>query len=299
MKNRLLDATLLGVALVWGSSFVAAKAATAWASPMIVLGVRYGVAALLLAGWVALRRGRPSKRELAIGSVLGVTQALILALETWGVSGTSASNAGLLISMAILLTPAFETSLFGRRLPPAFFAAAGVSVLGVALLLGGPSGGFVLGDGLVLVAAVVRGFHVALVGRLGRGCRPIELTLVQLGVGTLICLPWVIAAPPVNVPGTFWFAVIYLAAGCSVFAFIAQSWAVLRSSASRASLLLGTEPLWAVACGLLLGSEHIGWLGLVGAAFIVAGTYWGQAVEARSHGGTLAKSAVLQEQLSA
>jgi drug/metabolite transporter (DMT)-like permease len=75
---------------------------------------------------------------------------------------------------------------------------------------------------------------------------------------------------------------VYLALFCSVFAFLAQTWAVQRTSASRASLLLGTEPVWAVAAGLALGGEHLTALTALGAAMMVAGTYWGQSVE-RAH----------------
>lgn len=64
-----------------------------------------------------------------------------------------------------------------------------------------------------------------------------------------------------------------------MFAFLAQTWAVQRTSASRASLLLGTEPVWAVAAGIALGGERYGMLTALGAALLVAGTYWGQSVE--------------------
>ncbi|NED79635.1 DMT family transporter, partial [Streptomyces sp. SID11233] len=71
---------------------------------------------------------------------------------------------------------------------------------------------------------------------------------------------------------------LYLALLCGVFAFLAQTWAVQRTSASRASLLLGTEPVWAVATGLALGGEHLTPWSATGAALLLTGTYWGQAV---------------------
>ena len=48
-----------------------------------------------------------------------------------------------------------------------------------------------------------------------------------------------------------------LALARSAFAFIAQTWAIRRTSPRRASLLLGTEPVWAVATGSSLGSDHL------------------------------------------
>jgi drug/metabolite transporter (DMT)-like permease len=75
---------------------------------------------------------------------------------------------------------------------------------------------------------------------------------------------------------------IYLALFCSVFAFLAQTWAVQRTSASRASLLLGSEPIWAVAAGILLGRDHLTAIATIGAVLVITGTFWGQSIE-RAH----------------
>ncbi len=53
-------------------------------------------------------------------------------------------------------------------------------------------------------------------------------------------------------------------------------WAVRRTSPSRVSLLLGTEPLWAAAAGIALGGERLGALGLAGGALVLVGTAWGR-----------------------
>ncbi|GMA84828.1 hypothetical protein GCM10025868_00780 [Angustibacter aerolatus] len=67
-----------------------------------------------------------------------------------------------------------------------------------------------------------------------------------------------------------------------MFAFLAQTWAIRRSSASRASLLLGTEPVWAVAVGVGLGGESLTPVVAVGAAVVVGATLWAQSVERRA-----------------
>jgi len=51
---------------------------------------------------------------------------------------------------------------------------------------------------------------------------------------------------------------------------------VRRTSPSRVSLLLGTEPLWAAAAGIALGGERLGALGLAGGALVLVGTAWGR-----------------------
>lgn len=287
---RRTDVVLLLVALVWGSSYLSAQTATAALPVLLVLFARYALSALACLGVVASRRRgtrRWTREELRAGVPLGVTQAAVLVVETYGVTHTSAANAGLIISLTIVLTPLLDRG--GRRgpLPVSFFAATGVCVLAVGLLMSG--NGFHaprLGDLLMLGAALIRAAHVALVGRFttGRAIRPLHLTTVQTLVGTALFLPTAAHDLPALVhadPAT-WAQLLHLALLCSVFAFLAQTWAVQRTSASRAGLLLGTEPVWAVAVGVALGGDHLSPLTGLGAALMVAGTYWGQAVE-RAH----------------
>ena len=108
--------------------------------------------------------------------------------------------------------------------------------------------------------------------------------MVQTYVGTaLFAIPAGAELPKLAHASTSaWAEMAYLAVFCSVFAFVAQTWAVRRTSASRASLLLGTEPVWAVAAGVALGGEHLAAPAIAGAALMLGGTYWGQAIE-RNH----------------
>jgi drug/metabolite transporter (DMT)-like permease len=291
--TRLVDLGLLGVALAWGSSYLAAKIATGLGPvPLVLLG-RYALsaAACVAVAWLASRRtGRPlvTRAELTAGALLGTTQAAVLALETWGVAGTSAANAGVLISFTIILTPVIEAGL-GGSLPRRFFLAAGLSVAGISVLTGaGGLTGLRLGDLLVLAAAVVRAGHVVLIGRLSarsrEPLRPLNLTMVQTVAGTAWALPLAVPdlarSPHVLVNAEFWGVVAFLALGCSVFAFLVQTWGVQRTSASRASLLLGTEPVWAVVAALTVGGEHLTAVALTGCLLILASCWWGQSIEA-------------------
>ncbi|MFR9797650.1 DMT family transporter [Streptomyces sp. MS06] len=291
---RRTDPVLLLVALVWGSSYLSAQTAAAALPVLTVLFARYLLSGLVCLGLVSAGgrgSGRGRRRwtgdEVRAGLPLGLTQAAVLVVETYGVAHTTAANAGLIISLTIVLTPLLDRSGHRAGLPASFYAAAGVCVLAIALLMSG--NGFQApraGDLLMLAAAGVRAGHVALVGRLtaARPVRPLHLTTVQTLVGTALFLP---AAAPrlsglVAAPAAVWAQLLYLALFCSVFAFLAQTWAVQRTSASRASLLLGTEPVWAAAVGVALGGERFTVLTGLGAALMVAGTSWGQAVE-RAH----------------
>lgn len=292
LRNRTglaTDLVLMAVALVWGSSYLVAKDLTLAAPILVVLALRYAISAVAL-GLVSRRAGArlTGRGELAVGVVLGLTQAAVLTLETYGVSGTTATNAGLIISLTVVFTPLLDGVWRRRPMPAPFFAATTLAVVGVALLVSGD--GFRApgwGDGLMLAAAVVRAVHVSLVGRLteGRPYGSLTLTTIQAVVGAVVLSA--AAAPSLvpavtRLPASAWAQLAYLALACTVFAFLAQTWAVRRTSASRASLLMGTEPVWAVAVGVVLGGESLSVVTALGAVLIVGATSWGQHVE-RTH----------------
>jgi drug/metabolite transporter (DMT)-like permease len=293
-RRRRVDLLLLAVAATWGASYLSAKALVDLAGVPQALSLRYlAAAAGMLVVWLIVRPGVPTRRALGIGLLLGVSQASVLWLETAGVQLTDATNAGLLISLTIVFTPILESAASRRWLPRSFFVAAVLAVVGVLLLVSAdgirpPS----IGDLLILAAAVVRAVHVTATGRLVRpGESTLTLVLVQLLVGSLAFT--VLAAPGLGaavgrlgVAG--WANVAFLGLGCSVFAFVVQAWAIRRTSAARAALLMGTEPIWAVAVGVGLGGERLGIVGLLGAAAIIAATYAGQAIEARHRNGAAA-----------
>ncbi len=142
------------------------------------------------------------------------------------------------------------------------------------------------GDGLVIAAAVVRAVHVTASARLTRGRSEgsLGVVLVQMAVCAALfsamagpVLP--AAAAALDAPG--WAGVLFLGVLCSLFAFAVQLWAVRRTSASRASILMGTEPVWALLVGVVVAGEAIGPVGAGGAALIVAASYAGQAIERR------------------
>ena len=295
LRARSTDLCLLAVAITWGSSYLAAKDATAVVSADAVVFLRYAVSAVACLAIVAVlaarrRQALLTPRELRVGALLGVTQAAVLYLETHGVAHTSAAAAGVLMSLTIILTP-LAGVVAGTRVAARLYAAAGVCIVGVAVMLGirlGPDGWD--GDLLVLAAAVIRAGHVTLIGRFapphsaGRvPLRPLRLTSVQLVVGTVLtaplALPRLAATPAIVVRPTLLVSILFLALCCSVFAFLAQTWAVHRTSANRASLLLGTEPLWAVAAAVALGGERFGIRMAVGAVLVIAGCWWGEAIE--------------------
>lgn len=283
----LADLPVLLVAVVWGGSYLAAKGVTTTHTVIAVLVLRFALVlpVLAVAGRRRLRALTPA--QLRGAGVLGLVLGGIFLLETYGVVHTSATNAGLIISLTMIFTPLAESAV--RRTAPsrAFLGAAAVSVCGVVLLTQGA--GFTtpsLGDLLILGAALARTAHVLLMARIKavQDADSLSLTTVQLGAAVAVfavlallpgtgASPWAAAA---DFGPAEWAGLAFLSVFCTLFAFFVQMWAVRRTSPSRVSLLLGTEPLWAAAAGIALGGERLGALGFAGVALVLAGTAWGR-----------------------
>ncbi len=294
----LVDALLVAVAVVWGASFLAAKELTGEVGVAPAVALRFLVAAAALGAICLVRRERmPRGRGLAIAALLGCSQAAVIGLETWGVHLTSATNAGLLISLALVFTPVLESIAARSWLPRWYFVAAVAAVVGVFLLVS--EGGLrmpTMGDALVIAAAAVRAVHVTASARLtrGRDDSSLAVVLVQLTVCAVASSAVAGGDLPLAVgrlSASGWIDVLFLGLLCSVFAFVVQLWAVRRTSATRASILMGTEPVWALAAGVAVGGEAVGAPGLVGAALIVAASYAGQAIERRHRRALAARGA--------
>ncbi|MFJ3961550.1 DMT family transporter [Streptomyces sp. NPDC090036] len=283
----LADLPVLAVAVVWGGSYLAAKGITTTHTVIAVLVLRFALVlpVLVVAGWARLRALSPA--QLRGAGLLGLVLGGIFLLETYGVVHTSATNAGLIISLTMIFTPLAEAAVRKRAPSAGFLGAAAVSVLGVVLLTQGA--GFTapsLGDLLILGAALARTLHVLLMARIEavQDADSLSLTTVQLGAAVLVFAllaslpgtgdsPWAAAA---DFGPAEWAGLAFLSVFCTLFAFFVQMWAVRRTSPSRVGLLLGTEPLWAAVAGIAIGGEEIGLLGYAGALLVLVGTAWGR-----------------------
>lgn len=282
-----VDLLLLATAIVWGASYLNAKDLTQHASINAMLAFRFTSGAVIMAIIALVRGNKFSKHDWMLGALYGIAVGTIMQIETNGIKITSATNAGLIISLTIIFTPILESIWSRSWLPRMFFVAAVGAIVGVALLVSG--NGFKqpnIGDALMLGAAVLRAITTTAQGKLaeGRTISSFNVTVVQLAVCGLSYLALDFGGV-VNLVHDFgaqqWFEMSFLVLLCTVFGFVALQYGILRTSATRASLLLSTEPIFAVLTAAVFGGESLFIVGVIGAAMIIGSSYWGLAIEAK------------------
>lgn len=281
------DFMLLVVAAFWGATYLVVKDLGNAGSISGMMAIRFVIAALGLWAYWLFKRDRFQKQEWIMGVAFGISQTVVLNLEAYSVHFTSATNGGLIIALAIITVPILESAWRKNWLPYKFFIATSIAVIGLALLVMG--NGFVepnIGDLFMFIAMVLRTFHFVILGRLtqGKSFSPVNLTTVMVSTSGLIMLainPVEAFTTAANYDSGNWTSMLFLSLLCTSFAFIGMNWAVKHTSASRASLLLGTEPVWATIIAVTIGGEMIGFIGALGATMVIGATYWGQAIESK------------------
>jgi drug/metabolite transporter (DMT)-like permease len=192
--------------------------------------------------------------------------------QTLGLQHTTASNAGFITGLFVVLTPLLGAAVLGQRAGRIAWLAAGASTVGLFLLSGAGADFRVAGDGLVLLCAIAFSAHILATDR-GVAAHPIgALVAVQLGVCGVVCLLIAAATGDLEVPrgGEVWSALVVTALVASALGFLVQTYAQRHASPARTALILASEPAFAGLFGYLLAGDRLGPVEWLGAAIILA-----------------------------
>jgi len=261
---------LVAVTAVWGVTFVQVKDAVALYPLFAFLAVRFAIASATLAVPGA-RRVRGLGRDGAVAaSFAGLLLGAGYALQTAGLQRTTVSSTGFITGMYVVLTPLLALAIFRIRVGPAAWCGVALATVGLALL-SGVHGGSVVGDLLVLGGAAVYSLQIVLMERFAPRYDAVGFTLVEM-LAAFAGLT-IVAIPQFEVPHgwTVWGALIVTGVFASALAFLAQTWAQKRTSATRTALLFTLEPVWAAFFGFTLAGDRLGATGWLGCLVIMAG----------------------------
>ena len=200
------------------------------------------------------------------GALLGAGYVL----QTLGLERTSVSSAGFITGMYVVLTPLIALALFRFQVGAAAWGGVALATVGLAMLAGVQSGS-ATGDLLVLAAAAVFSLQIVLMERYAPLYDPFAFTLVEMLIAFAGLA--VVAIPTAAVPHgwTVWGALLVTGIFASALAYLVQTWAQRRTSATRTALAFTMEPVFAALFGYTLAGDRLGTLGWCGCAVIMTG----------------------------
>jgi len=275
---------LVGVTLVWGTTFVVNANVLGREPPLAYLAARFAMAAVILLVATLGRQPTPGLWRDSAG--MGVLLALGMGAQIIGQTETSASKTAFITGLSVVLTPLVGLVLT-RRLPSRSSAAGVVLATAGFALLSWPSGGGGVnrGDLMVLACAVFFAVYIFENASLSPRhdallytARQMIFSAAALGAGSA----WLrLAAPrlaitafearPLSFDRAFVIAIAYMTLFATILTFAVQNWAQARISATKAAIIFALEPVWAAIFAAILLGERLGVRGYGGGALVIAG----------------------------
>ncbi|MCU1278638.1 MAG: hypothetical protein JWM53_2184 [bacterium] len=284
------ELVLVGVTVLWGSTFIVTKDIVRDAPPMLYLVFRFGLAAIVLLALYG--RKIRSRRLIVDGVILGVLNSLGLVLQVLGQVYTTASKSAFITSLNTPLVPLVAFALYHTRPTAPQLVAVVMASLGLGLLTY-PAGGarWNAGDLYTVGCAAIYAFTIVQIARRSPRHDARALTTVQIAAAALtfccalalakLCIHTIPAASlpefarlegrPLVLTERLIVEGVYMAIFCTVLTFGLQTWAMARMSATHAAIVFALEPVFAtvMAIGWEGSAEWPGARGATGAAIVM------------------------------
>jgi drug/metabolite transporter (DMT)-like permease len=287
-RGRIATALAI-IYLVWGSSFIATKVMVTDEPPLLMAGLRFTLAGILLTSFSCWRYGRPNLTRQEVLHVLVMAFLAVLfsnACHVIAMQHVQSNTAALLNATPALWIAWLGT--FGPKARPLTGAQQAGLVVGLAgvLLILAPRGGFhAAGFGwqlLILLGCLSWSLGTYYHRNAEAANPPLMFVALQMLAGGLGLL---VIAPLTGEPFTFQWtaraivAFVFLALASSCLAYSAYAWLTVHAP----PVLVGSYgyvcPAVAALLGWLVLGETLSWIQLAGMGVILAGIalvtgYW-------------------------
>lgn len=276
---------ILGVVLIWASSYPVIAAAVASFSPLALTALRLALSTSLL--WLyALFAGE--RIRIARGDLFPLL-GLGFLLNTLFQIGLNASllfttqgRASLSIGTMPIFAALVARLVLGERLTARRAMAIAMAFAGVSLVIASGPGlagtpNAVLGDLLAIGAAAAWAVGSVLAKPFLSRYSPLRFSVLTLAAGAVTGIPVGAAAlaaiPWRSIPMTAWLALLYLSMFSMAVAWVLWHRAIARLDVSQVAIFSNMTPVVTLCLSALLSGERLTLPLLAGAALVVAGAY--------------------------
>ncbi len=269
------DLALLGAALLWGTSFVAMKAAVEGIPPFFLVGIRFLISAVILSPCLYFRPW--SRKDIRGGVVVGFFLLMGFVSQAVGLQYTSSSSQAILTATYVVLTPLLSWIVWRIYPGTKAFVAGVICFMGIAMV--GSSGGFLgsmnTGDWFSLAGAFFFAGHLIAIERYAPHQDVLVLLFFQIFFAGIVgfVLGLLFETWPVAASFKAWSSVGYSVVFCTIVAFFCQNWGQQYTSSSHAALLLSLESFFGAIAGVVLLKEILTPIMIVGGVLILLAVF--------------------------
>jgi drug/metabolite transporter (DMT)-like permease len=272
-------ALVLILCMVWGIQQVAMKAVAGDVTPVMQLAIRFAIAAVFFAGWVAVREGRQAFRDgtLLSGTLLGVMFSLEFLFVGSSLARTTAAHATVFLYSAPIFTALGLQFLPEEQLDRVQWLGIGTAFIGIVVAFIGPgsrpAADLIIGDALALCGGVAWGMSNVVLrrGRVGSAATA-KTVLYQVGVAAILLSCYALATGQTRVVLTTpaILALAFQTICISVSSYLVWFWLLRLYFTSRLMLMSLMTPLFGVLFGALLLKDPIELRFALGASLVLA-----------------------------
>ncbi len=287
------EAMLVLVTLLWGLSFTLMKdwqeASSACPggqllSGLTLIALRMAAACLLVGVATPRLLTGATRREHAVGVIVGLAFATGFMLQVWGLATTTPARSAFFTSLCSAWAPLFGWLFLRMRVSLWTFAGLACGVVGTVFFAGDD---WLLGPGetLTLIASLFFAAQMLLLDRLGRRIESAHLTpafflttgLLAAGVAVVVAAsecgvgPWLAWLGGMLRRDRVVVEVVLMALLPTFVAFHLMNKYQPRIPASRAALIYLLEPVFSSIISVSLGRDSVTAALLLGGGFILSG----------------------------
>ncbi|WP_077369048.1 DMT family transporter [Anaerosalibacter sp. Marseille-P3206] len=240
------DLSLLLVAIIWGSGFVATKSGLDHITPLYMLVFRFGISTILLGLVFRKRIKKTTIGDFKAGIVIGIFLFLGFSVQTFALQFTTASKQAFITGTNVVMVP-FLYWAVSKKKPDnydvlgAILCFTGIGILSV-------ESGFKIGfgDSLTLLCAVFYAAHIVAIGYYAQEHDPIILAFFQImWTFILSCIFAPIFEPmPTVITKEMAIPIVYLAVFSTTVAFLLQNLAQKHTSSTKTAIILSMESVF-------------------------------------------------------
>ena len=266
-------------AFIWGTAFIAQKDANHSMGPITFVGSRFLLSALALIPLVIYEQRRAgaglSRKDWSQAMLVGLCLFVGAALQQVGLVTTTATNAGFLTALYVVIVPFMVWGLARQRPRGLVIAACAVSIWGAWLLTDdGSTRHWEKGDILVVLADFAWALAITVIGDfLQRSHRPFFLSCAQYSITAVLGLIAGLIFEPFSAAGvgTAMPAILYAGLLSGGVAYTMQIVAQRYTPPAEASLIMCLESVFAALAGAVMLHERLTATAAVGCGLILLG----------------------------
>ena len=270
--NKQLQANFLIVlvALFWGSTYFLTKMAVEELEPFNLTALRFGTAFIITALFFFKRIRNADRTVIKYSIILGVLAVIAVLSMTFGVQYTTASNAGFLISLSVVMIPLISVVVLKKKIKAKLLLSVILATIGIVCLTLNEQLTINKGDILCILCATSFAVQVLIMERIPKTADSVAIGALQLGITAVVNFILSFFLENFTVPSDLkvWGVIVILGVFCTAFCYIIQIYALKNTSAIQAGIILSLERVFSAIFAYIFLGELLSKQGYIGAILL-------------------------------